>query len=306
MLMAIHLNQKAAPLTVLANTLGVLVLCHSLLSLGFAYAAQRCAAHETLQLVLDRLGLILPPLACVALSLLLVPKALRQPASALLTSRRWPFFVAMLCSLGLVITAGDLICSALRLVFVQDTADTVSAPATGLGWAVVLIADCLLIPLAEEWFYRGVLQRALQGWGERFAIVVTSLVFALAHFSLSQLLPLFFLSLFLGYFSVALGSARPGILLRMVYNSLGCLLTYGALGKDSLSVLGLTLIVLTACLGFGIYGAVCLRRLHPPLLPRRPDPRNRQSRAELLLTAPLFTASLITLLAQMLLQSLAG
>lgn len=300
--MAVRLEKKPAPLTALANTLGALVLCHIVLSLAFGYAARRCEGTEWLSFLLEKLGVALPPLACVGLGRFLLGRA--PAAEPLFGGSRWRLFVTLLCTLGLVNAFGELAGSGLSLLLPNDAAGAVRQPATGAGLAIVLVFDCLFVPICEESFYRGVLQGALRPYGQRFAVLVTSLLFALAHYSLAQLLPMFCISVFLGYAAMQLGSSKPCVPLRMAYNAVVCLLTYGVGGKDGLAALGITLVVLASCLLFGVYGAVDLRRQYPPRLERRTDPRNRQSRAELLAVAPLFSAAMITLLAQTLLQSL--
>ena len=295
-------NEKKHVLTALADAVGVLLLLHGVLSLALGYLAQRLPAPEWLHLLPDRLAGVLPPACCLLLGRRL-NRGKKLPRR--FTGNRWNFFVWSAASLGLVVALGELAGSALRLGLPRDTA-VVAAPATAIGWLIVFVCDCLLTPLAETYFYRGLLQQSLRPWGERFAILVAAIPAALSRHSLAGFLPQLVLSMFLGWAVLQLGSLRAGAVLHAAAAFLLFLLRYGAAGKDALSALGVTLVVLACCLFFGVYGIVQLARLKPALPERRRDPRNRQSRAELLLISPLFFAAMIALVIQTLLQSLAA
>ena len=58
---------------------------------------------------------------------------------------------------------------------------------------------CMLGPVAEELLFRGLVLRSLEGYGKRFAIVVSALLFALIHGNLLQLPFAFLTGLVLGY-----------------------------------------------------------------------------------------------------------
>jgi hypothetical protein len=295
-------TEKKHVLTALADAVGALLLLHGVLSLALGYLAQRLTAPEWLHLLPDRLAGVLPPVCC-----LLVGHRLKrtQKLPRRFAGNRWNFFVRCAATLGLAVALDELIGSALRLGLPMDTA-VVTAPATAAGWLIVFICDCLLAPLAETYFYRGLLQQTFRPWGERFAILAAAIPAALSRHSLAGFLPQLALAVFLGWAVLQLGSLRAGAALHVAAAFLLFVLRYGAAGKDALSALGVTLVVLACCLFFGVYGTVQLIRLKPCALERRRDPRNRQSRVELLLISPLFFAAMIALVIQTLLQSLAA
>lgn len=294
-------TEKKHLLTSLADAIGVLLLCHGVLSLALSYLAQCLPAPEWLHLLPDRLAGVLPLAVCLVLGRWRLGKLRRQPHR--FTGDRWNFFTRCCAALCLVVALGELAGSALRLGLPMDTA-VVTAPTTAAGWLIVLICDCLLAPLAETYFYRGVLQQTLRPWGERFAILVAAIPAALSRHSLAGFLPQLALAMFLGWAAMQLGSLRAGALLHIAACCLLFILRYGVAGKDPLSTLGIVLVVLACCLCFGVYGVIQLAKLKPSALERRRDPRNRQSRAELLLISPLFFAAMLALLVQTLLQSL--
>lgn len=296
-------TEKKHLLTALADAVGALLLLHGVLSLALGYLAQCLPAPEWLHLLPDRLAGSLPLGLCLLAGRRWLGRLKKLPRR--FTGNRWNFFVMSAAALGLVVALGELGGSALRLGLPMDTA-VVTAPATAAGWLIVFICDCLLAPLAETYFYRGLLQQTFRPWGERFAILAAAIPAALSRHSLAGFLPQLALAVFLGWAVLQLGSLRAGAALHVAAAFLLFVLRYGAAGKDALSALGVTLVVLACCLFFGVYGTVQLIRLKPCALERRRDPRNRQSRVELLLISPLFFAAMIALVIQTLLQSLAA
>lgn len=93
----------------------------------------------------------------------------------------------------------------------------VSAP-----WkAVALFSGVILAPVGEEVFFRGLLQSMLRHSTGRpwAAVLVTSAVFALVHYSILQSVPaIFVLSLALGYNYERCGRLYPPILMHMLFN----------------------------------------------------------------------------------------
>lgn len=96
----------------------------------------------------------------------------------------------------------------------------------------VLILNILVIALApalfEEMFFRGTLQPLLvRATGNAHAgIIIASLLFAAIHMNISQIIPMFFLALVLGYLFHYSGSIWPGILVHLCNNSLAILANY--------------------------------------------------------------------------------
>jgi membrane protease YdiL (CAAX protease family) len=65
---------------------------------------------------------------------------------------------------------------------------------------IIVIAIAVTPAICEEFFFRGLIQKSFElKWKPATSIIVSSLVFALYHFSPYGLIPLFLLSLFLGY-----------------------------------------------------------------------------------------------------------
>jgi hypothetical protein len=97
--------------------------------------------------------------------------------------------------------------------------------------AIFFFTASIAAPFFEELIFRGFLltslTRYLPVWG---AIVVSSLVFALAHLSLSEVLPLTILGIVLGFVYTRSRNLLSSMLVHSLWNS-GTLLTLFILGS---------------------------------------------------------------------------
>lgn len=99
-------------------------------------------------------------------------------------------------------------------------------------FALIAIGVIVIVPILEELLFRGFLQSSLLNIFSRFqSITLTSAIFALFHFSLSQginniniLGNLFLLSLFLGYLKERQGNLYSSITLHVAFNAFSVLL----------------------------------------------------------------------------------
>ena len=76
----------------------------------------------------------------------------------------------------------------------------------------------LITPIIEEFAFRAVLLRYLSRFGKYFALVATSLIFALAHSSFIEIFPAFIMSYELGKIYLRYKSAKPCIWIHGLYN----------------------------------------------------------------------------------------
>lgn len=99
---------------------------------------------------------------------------------------------------------------------------------TGAGDLVLQLFVVALIPaICEEVFFRGTLQQILRDWfgNQHVAVVVTALVFSLAHGDIYGLVPRFVLGLLLGYFFFLSGSMLVNIAAHFANNAF-CVVMY--------------------------------------------------------------------------------
>lgn len=86
---------------------------------------------------------------------------------------------------------------------------------------VVLLVGIVVIgaPVIEELFYRGLVLRSIERrWGTAFAVVATSLVFALLHFQPYDFLPLALFGFIVSVLAVRTGRLGPGIWAHVAFN----------------------------------------------------------------------------------------
>ena len=90
-------------------------------------------------------------------------------------------------------------------------------------WALLLfsITAMVLAPLFEETLFRGVLLPVLgQRYGGVWGVVISALVFGIAHLSLGELPALFVLGLGLGWLRLQSGRLGPSVLMHGLWNGL--------------------------------------------------------------------------------------
>ena len=90
-------------------------------------------------------------------------------------------------------------------------------------WALLLFAitAMVLAPLFEETLFRGVLLPVLgQRYGGLWGVVISALVFGIAHLSLGELPALFVLGLGLGWLRLQSGRLAPSVLMHGLWNGL--------------------------------------------------------------------------------------
>jgi len=126
--------------------------------------------------------------------------------------------------------AGQLVLPILyRLVVNAETLDRLDDPARELADSaattaaklLLVIAVVLVAPIAEELFFRGLIQRAI---GRRLpmvaAVVVTAAIFALMHFQNLQLAGLVVAGLIFGGLAAWRGRLGPAIVAHMAFNGI--------------------------------------------------------------------------------------
>ena len=77
----------------------------------------------------------------------------------------------------------------------------------------------VIAPIMEELLFRGLILQTLKRYGNVFAILVTSLLFALLHGNLPQSVPVFALSMMICYVVLTSGSILPGIAIHFLNNA---------------------------------------------------------------------------------------
>lgn len=143
-----------------------------------------------------------------------------------------------------------------------------NAPSFNGGIATTLLtlfSVSVLPAVLEELLFRGVLLQPLRRYGDRLAILLSALMFALCHPTLPQAANAFLMGLCLGVFAVRSGSLVVPMLIHLLYNASACIVT---LFSDFLPfTVGAVLswLIIFCLLGVGIYGTRLLRRRFGPV-----------------------------------------
>ncbi|MFZ0014380.1 MAG: type II CAAX endopeptidase family protein [Acidimicrobiia bacterium] len=113
----------------------------------------------------------------------------------------------------------------------QEVADVIAGADSRLLQVGLILAAVVLAPVTEELMFRGVLLRALEPRGKRFALVVSALTFSVVHVlgldvemlwqsAVVVLPPIFVLGLILGWLTQRSGRLGPAIFLHSGWNLL--------------------------------------------------------------------------------------
>lgn len=83
----------------------------------------------------------------------------------------------------------------------------------------MIISTCVLAPLVEEFLFRGVIMSMLRRYGLVTELIVSSVAFALMHFSIQTFIPIFFVGMLLGFVRRSTGSIFPSIIMHAANNA---------------------------------------------------------------------------------------
>lgn len=98
-------------------------------------------------------------------------------------------------------------------------------PATGIGLAVSAVYTCVVAPVTEELFFRGMLLKTFSKANQRFAVFFTAVMFGLAHGNIVQFILGFVLGIFFAHITLKHNSIIPAIGVHAVLNTMNVLLS---------------------------------------------------------------------------------
>ncbi|MBQ8180460.1 MAG: CPBP family intramembrane metalloprotease [Ruminococcus sp.] len=93
-------------------------------------------------------------------------------------------------------------------------------PATGIGFMVSAIYTCVVAPVTEELFFRGMLLKTFSRANQRFAIFFTAFMFGLAHGNVAQFILGFVLGIFFAHITLKHDSIIPAIGIHALLNTM--------------------------------------------------------------------------------------
>ena len=164
---------------------------------------------------------------------------------------------------------------------------------TGMGIAVDLIYGCIMAPVTEELFFRGMILRVLSKANQRFAVFATALFFGLVHGNIPQFVLTFTLGIFLAHITLKHSSIIPAIIVHMFINTFATVVSFL---PESTIIEGILNILLIAALFAGMVLLVIYRRND-----RLPSTTPAQARRGITIakTSPAFVASVLVMTATM-------
>lgn len=144
-----------------------------------------------------------------------------------LSAFKWGFFY-YLAALPLIITIGfvwqgmlsflDALGHGIETPY-QEMVEQLAEVNTVGEFAVLFLLIVVAAPVVEELVFRGVLYRFLKGRVKPWlALTISSLLFAVIHFNILQLLPLFLLGMLLGRAYERTGSLRVPVAFHAIFN----------------------------------------------------------------------------------------
>lgn len=220
-----------------------------------------------------------------------------------------PILVLLPLFLGLMVAINSL-SNLFRGIFsmIWELAPTTLNPLPAGGFARFLyfLTTCVAAAILEEMVFRGGIQGLLRGYGPRFSIWVTSLLFTFMHAGAWELPTVFALSLLLGYVAEIAGSVGPCIVLHLANNLFSFMILLAQQEMETMAAIALTLWLILAfiLLFIGAVWAVRSFKLGPRLKLRRDAPElgRPAARAGRLLAVPVFTMGAVAVLANFILR----
>lgn len=234
-----------------------------------------------------RIGLGLPLgwalLTTFALTALCAALFFRPTLRRLTADPRWrtpPAWGLALAAFALGFVASRAFALAATLAFPGLSADAPQFVTQGADFVPLLIAAGLLIPLAEEIAFRGLMMRGQEtAAGFRVAALASSAAFAVAHGVPLSILAILPLAYTLARVVQASGSLWSGVIVHALNNTLAVLLGAWLLGSGALNLdtaasqelLNLGPLRWAVAVGALVFGGVVLWVIHL-MLPPRPEP----------------------------------
>lgn len=97
---------------------------------------------------------------------------------------------------------------------------------TGTGMAVMTVYKCIIAPVTEELFFRGMLLKVFSRTNQRFAVFATAFFFGLSHHNIPQFVLAFLLGTFLAHITLKHNSIIPAVIVHIFINTMSTAVSY--------------------------------------------------------------------------------
>lgn len=172
-----------------------------------------------------RYALMVLPQYLIAMPLALMPLrsvAKQEISPKSLTSHSFMIVFLVSCFLffgGSI--AGNIVSSFITAITGRGVSNPLVYVISGADLLPTFVVFVIIVPIAEEFFFRKLLIDHLIRYGERVAVLSSALIFALIHGNFSQFFYAYGLGLAFGYTYVKTGKLLYTIVLHAIFNFLG-------------------------------------------------------------------------------------
>lgn len=150
--------------------------------------------------------------------------------------------------------------------YTTDVMDTEGMAVTGTGIAIMAIYNCIVAPITEELFFRGMLLKIFSRANQRFGVFATAVFFGLAHGNIPQFLLAFSLGILLAHITLRHCSIIPSIIVHMFVNTV--VMVIGLLEPEGSTMIIVTLIIqVAAAVGMLLLISFCTHNRLPSTTP---------------------------------------
>jgi membrane protease YdiL (CAAX protease family) len=154
----------------------------------------------------------------------------------------------------------NLIARLLKPVGLELAMPSISIPwGSPVGVVIMVLAVVVAAPLTEEFICRGVLLNVFRRFGDVFAVVASSLVWALLHGNFVQGVPVFAMGLFLGALALRANSIIPTVILHGINNMLALVEATAASQNKVFSTTGVPMINFIVLISAIVLVGVCYK-----------------------------------------------
>ncbi len=162
---------------------------------------------------------------CVYCAVMHMPSAVAFPSRIPDSSIALP---AVPIALGVSVIAGTSV-GVVQQVFQQfgvvPVAPDYAPPGNMAAFVLYAVQLAVFAPLVEEFVFRGAIMQSLRQFGDTFALVISSLIFAMLHMNMVQFPYAFLMGLTIGYFVLRTSSIWTGIFIHMANNGISLVFT---------------------------------------------------------------------------------
>lgn len=120
---------------------------------------------------------------------------------------------------------------------------------TALGTVIMTLYTCIIAPITEELFFRGMLLKVFSKSNQRFAIFATAVFFGLAHGNIPQFLLAFLLGILLAHITMKHSSIIPAVIVHIFINTFSTVFGYLSEAGIEIQQIAMLLLFAAAILG---------------------------------------------------------